>query len=36
MHIEKNVLDDIIYTLLNDSSKSKDHVDTGRNLELWA
>jgi hypothetical protein len=33
MHIEKNVLDNIIYTLLNDSSKSKDHVDARRDLE---
>ena len=33
MHIEKNVLDNILYTLLNDSSKSKDHVDARRDLE---
>jgi hypothetical protein len=33
MHIEKNVCDNIIFTLLNDSSKSKDHVNARKDLE---
>ncbi|XP_061339756.1 uncharacterized protein LOC133286368 [Gastrolobium bilobum] len=33
MHIEKNVCDNIIYTLLNDSSKSKDHLSARRDLQ---
>jgi hypothetical protein len=42
MHIEKNVCDNIIYTLLNDSAKSKDHLNARKDLqecgvrqELW-
>lgn len=33
MHIEKNVCDNIIFTLLNDSKKSKDHVNARKDLE---
>jgi hypothetical protein len=33
MHIEKNVCDNIIFTLLNDSSKSKDHVNARKDLQ---
>ncbi|XP_061358361.1 uncharacterized protein LOC133302572 [Gastrolobium bilobum] len=33
MHIEKNVCDNIIFTLLNDSSKSKDHLNARRDLQ---
>ena len=33
MHIEKNVCDNVIYTLLNDSAKSKDHVNAQRDLK---
>nr|XP_025650886.1 uncharacterized protein LOC112747020 isoform X1 [Arachis hypogaea] len=33
MHIEKNVCDNILYTLLNDSSKSKDHINARRDLQ---
>ncbi|XP_020209291.1 uncharacterized protein LOC109794234 [Cajanus cajan] len=42
MHIEKNVCDNVIYTLLNDSVKTKDHVNARKGLqamgirpELW-
>ena len=42
MHIEKNVCDNVIYTLLNDSAKTKDHIYARRDLqamgvkpELW-
>ncbi|KAK2363440.1 hypothetical protein QL285_088428 [Trifolium repens] len=42
MHIEKNVCDNVIFTLLNDSAKSKDNVNARRDLkrmiirpELW-
>ncbi|XP_061374183.1 uncharacterized protein LOC133316451 [Gastrolobium bilobum] len=42
MHIEKNVCDNIIYTLLNDASKSKDHLNARKDLvrmgckhDLW-
>ncbi|XP_061344016.1 uncharacterized protein LOC133289989, partial [Gastrolobium bilobum] len=34
MHIEKNVCDNIIFTLLNDSSKSKDHLNARRDLKV--
>ncbi|KAK7349692.1 hypothetical protein VNO77_07266 [Canavalia gladiata] len=33
MHIEKNVCGNIIYTLLNDGSKSKDHIFARRDLQ---
>nr|XP_009776780.1 PREDICTED: uncharacterized protein LOC104226462 [Nicotiana sylvestris] len=33
MHIEKNVFDNIIYSLLNDIEKSKDHVKARRDLQ---
>ncbi|XP_060182958.1 uncharacterized protein LOC132612901 [Lycium barbarum] len=33
MHIEKNVFDNIIYSLLNDKEKSKDHVKARRDLQ---
>ena len=33
MHIEKNVCNNVIYTLLNDSAKSKDHVNARRDLK---
>jgi hypothetical protein len=33
MHIEKNVCDNIIYTLLNDNAKSKDHSNARKDLE---
>lgn len=32
MHIEKNVFDNIIYSLLNDKEKSKDHVKAKKDL----
>ena len=42
MHIEKNVCDNVLYTLLNDKDKSKDHVkarkdlqDMGLRRDLW-
>ena len=42
MHIEKNVCDNVIYTLLNESGKSKDHLNARKDLqamgireELW-
>ncbi|XP_061371520.1 uncharacterized protein LOC133314095 [Gastrolobium bilobum] len=35
MHIEKNVCDNIIYTLLNDSAKSKDHMNARKDLKEW-
>ncbi|KAM3266595.1 hypothetical protein P3L10_003590 [Capsicum annuum] len=33
MHIEKNVFDNVIYTLLNDKKKSKDHAKDRRDLQ---
>ena len=33
MHIEKNVCDNIIYTLLNDSAKTKDYINARRDLK---
>ncbi|OIT26536.1 hypothetical protein A4A49_41017 [Nicotiana attenuata] len=43
MHIEKNVCENVIYTLLNDSEKSKDNIKARKDLremgirkELWA
>ena len=43
MHIEKNVFDNIIHTLLNDREKSKDHIEARKDLQdmgiredLWA
>lgn len=33
MHIEKNVCDNIIFTLLNDSAKSKDHLNARKDLK---
>nr|XP_009775626.1 PREDICTED: uncharacterized protein LOC104225505 isoform X2 [Nicotiana sylvestris] len=33
MHIEKNVFDNIIYTLLHDKDKSKDHVEARKDLQ---
>ncbi|XP_020977301.1 uncharacterized protein LOC107639764 [Arachis ipaensis] len=33
MHIEKNVCDNVIYTLLNDSTKSKDHLNARKDLK---
>ncbi|KAM3199995.1 hypothetical protein P3L10_032355 [Capsicum annuum] len=42
MHSEKNVFNNVIYTLLNDKEKSKDHVkarsdlqDMGIRRDLW-
>ncbi|XP_016482962.1 uncharacterized protein LOC107803711 [Nicotiana tabacum] len=42
MHIEKNICDNIIYTLLHDKSKSKDNINTRKDLremgirrDLW-
>ncbi|XP_049389030.1 uncharacterized protein LOC125853389 [Solanum stenotomum] len=38
MHIEKNVFDNIIYTLLNDKEKSKDHIKARKDLQdmgIW-
>ncbi|XP_060171510.1 uncharacterized protein LOC132602749 [Lycium barbarum] len=42
MHIEKNVCDNILYTLLHDRSKSKDHINARKDLremgirrDLW-
>ncbi|XP_057756273.1 uncharacterized protein LOC130975498 [Arachis stenosperma] len=42
MHIEKNVCDNVVFTILNDSSKSKDNLKARRDLqcmgirpELW-
>ncbi|XP_057748109.1 uncharacterized protein LOC130967309 [Arachis stenosperma] len=34
MHIEKNVCDNILYTILNDSDKSKDHLKARKDLQL--
>ncbi|XP_058759362.1 uncharacterized protein LOC131632633 [Vicia villosa] len=33
MHIEKNVCDNVLYTLLNDKSKSKDHLNARKDLK---
>ncbi|XP_039116440.1 uncharacterized protein LOC120251851 [Dioscorea cayenensis subsp. rotundata] len=33
MHIEKNVCDNVLFTLLNDSSRSKDHVNACKDLK---
>ncbi|XP_057739499.1 uncharacterized protein LOC130956470 [Arachis stenosperma] len=33
MHIEKNVSDNILYTLLNENSKSKDHLNARKDLQ---
>ncbi|XP_061347422.1 uncharacterized protein LOC133292947 [Gastrolobium bilobum] len=33
MHIEKNVCDNIIFTLLNDANKSKDHMNARKDLQ---
>ena len=33
MHIEKNVCDNVLYTLLNDKDKSKDNVKSRKNLQ---
>ncbi|PHT77799.1 hypothetical protein T459_15851 [Capsicum annuum] len=33
MHIKKNVFDNVIYTLLNDKEKSKDHAKARRDLQ---
>ncbi|WMV45292.1 hypothetical protein MTR67_038677 [Solanum verrucosum] len=38
MHIEKNVFDNIIYTLVNDKEKSKDHIKARKDLQdmgIW-
>ena len=38
MHIEKNVFENIIYTLLNDKEKSKDHIKAQKDLQdmsIW-
>ncbi|XP_025616664.1 uncharacterized protein [Arachis hypogaea] len=34
MHIEKNVCDNIVFTMLNESGKSKDHLKAGKDLQL--
>ena len=34
MHIEKNVCDNVLYTMLNESDKSKDHLQVRK--DLWA
>ena len=36
MHIEKNVFENIIYTLLNDKEKSKDHIKDRIDLQDMA
>lgn len=33
MYIEKNVFDNVIYTLLNEKHKSKDHVNARKDLQ---
>ncbi|XP_039129148.1 uncharacterized protein LOC120265343 [Dioscorea cayenensis subsp. rotundata] len=33
MHIEKNVCDNVLFTLLNDSSRSKDHLNARKDLK---
>ncbi|XP_074555671.1 uncharacterized protein LOC141811546 [Curcuma longa] len=33
MHIEKNVCDNVLYTLLNESGKTKDHLNARRDLQ---
>ena len=33
MHIEKNICDNILFTLLNDSSRSKDHLNARKDLK---
>lgn len=33
MHIEQNVCDNVMYTLLNDGAKSKDHIYARRDLQ---
>nr|KYP46553.1 hypothetical protein KK1_031844 [Cajanus cajan] len=35
MHIEKNVCDNVIFTLLNDSTKSKDNLSARKDLQEW-
>jgi len=36
MHIEKNVCDNVVFTLLNDSSnKCKDNLKARKDLQLW-
>ena len=32
MHIEKNVCDNVIYTLLNEQGKTKDHLNAHKDL----
>lgn len=34
MHIEKHVCENSLFTLLNDSSKSKDHINALRDLQV--
>ncbi|XP_057761056.1 uncharacterized protein LOC130981482 [Arachis stenosperma] len=34
MHIEKNVCDNIVFTMLNESGKSKDHLKARKDLQL--
>ena len=33
MHIEKNIGDNLIYTLLNETSKTKDHLNAQKDLQ---
>ena len=33
MHIEKNVFDNVIYTLLNEQGKTKDHLNACKDLQ---
>ena len=34
MHIEKNVCDNVIYTLLNEHGKTKDHLNARKDLQV--
>jgi len=36
MHIEKNVCDNIIFTLVNDKDKIKDHVEAKKDLQAMS
>ena len=33
MHIEKNVCDNLIYTLLNETGRTKEHLNAWRDLQ---
>ena len=36
MHIEKNVCDNVLYTVLNEPEKSKDHLQARKDLRAMA